>query len=60
MKSIVFLGLFLFASVALADQVPKGSGKAIAFGAGGQIKMLYDRRQRPQSVYLNNQVHIVF
>ena len=32
----------------------------MAFGAGGQIKMLYDRRQRPQSVYLNNKVHIVF
>ncbi len=31
-----------------------------AFGEGGQIKMLYDRRQRPQSVYLNNKVHIVF
>jgi len=32
----------------------------VAFGTGGQIKMLYDRRQRPQSVYLNNKVHIVF
>jgi len=32
----------------------------IAFGQGGQIKMLYDRRQRPQSVYLNDKVHIVF
>ncbi|MHC4073579.1 MAG: BNR-4 repeat-containing protein, partial [Planctomycetota bacterium] len=32
----------------------------VAFGQGGQIKMLYDRRQRPQSVYLNNKVHIVF
>ncbi len=32
----------------------------MAFGEGGQIKMLYDRRQRPQSVYLNNKVHIVF
>ena len=36
------------------DQFP------IAFGEGGQIKMLYDRRQRPPSVYLNNKVHIVF
>jgi hypothetical protein len=36
-----------------ADQFP------MAFGEGGQIKMLYDRRQRPQSVYLNNKVHIV-
>jgi hypothetical protein len=32
----------------------------MAFGHGGQIKMLYDRRQRPQSVYLRNKVHIVF
>ena len=30
-----------------AVQVP------MAFGEGGQIKMLYDRRQRPQSIYLN-------
>ena len=33
---------------------------AAAFGQGGQIKMLYDRRQRPQAVYLNEKVHIVF
>jgi hypothetical protein len=32
----------------------------VAFGEGGQVKMLYDRRQRPPSVYLNNKVHIVF
>jgi hypothetical protein len=32
----------------------------MSFGEGGQIKMLYDRRQRPQSIYLNNKVHIVF
>ncbi len=37
-----------------AVQVP------MAFGEGGQIKMLYDRRQRPQSIYLNGKVHIVF
>jgi len=37
-----------------AAQVP------VAFGEGGQIKMLYDRRQRPQSVYLDNKVHVVF
>ena len=32
----------------------------LSFGDGGQIKMLYDRRQRPQSVYLNGKVYIVF
>ena len=60
MKSIVLIGLFFLSAPAMADQVARGPGKAIAFGAGGQIKMLYDRRQRPQSVYLNNRVHIVF
>ncbi|MHC4568420.1 MAG: BNR-4 repeat-containing protein [Planctomycetota bacterium] len=33
---------------------------AVAFGQGGQIKMLYDRRQRPQAVCLDDKVHIVF
>lgn len=32
----------------------------MVFGEGGQIKMLYDCRQRPQAVYLNDKVHIVF
>ncbi|MFC1764549.1 BNR-4 repeat-containing protein [Planctomycetota bacterium] len=32
----------------------------VPFGDGGQIKMLYDARQRPQAVYLNNKLHIVF
>lgn len=34
--------------------------QTMAFGQGGQIKMLYDRRQRPQAVYLDGRVHIVF
>ena len=38
----------------------KANQFTMAFGEGGQIKMLYDRRQRPQSIYLNNKVHIVF
>ena len=54
MKSIVLICLFLLPAPAMADQAP------MAFGEGGQIKMLYDRRQRPPSVYLNNKVHIVF
>ena len=33
---------------------------SMAFGHGGQIKMLYDRRQRPPAVYLRNRVHMVF
>jgi hypothetical protein len=30
------------------------------FGKGGQVKMLYDRRQRPQSVFLKDKVFIVY
>ena len=36
------------------------SVEPLVFGEGGQIKMLYDRRQRPQSVYLDDKLHIVF
>ena len=32
----------------------------MAFGKGGQKKMLYERRQRPQAVYLDGKVHLVF
>jgi hypothetical protein len=53
-KKLLLLCMFLCPLHALADQAP------MVFGEGGQIKMLYDRRQRPQSVFLNNKVHIVF
>jgi len=48
------------ANMSLTQGPQKASQVTIAFGEGGQIKMLYDRRQRPQSVYLNDKVHIVF
>ncbi|MYF16357.1 MAG: hypothetical protein F4215_02800, partial [Gemmatimonadetes bacterium] len=32
----------------------------VPFGSGGQLKMIYDRRQRPQAIYINNQVYIVY
>ncbi len=34
--------------------------EAMPFGNGGQKNMLYDRRQRPQAVYLDGKVHLVF
>ncbi len=43
------------------DELKAKAGRApAAFGYGGQIKMLYDRRQRPQAVYLHDKVHVVF
>ncbi len=63
MKNALWMWLFIFSVDALAGEpnLSRVAGVEIrAFGAGGQIKMLYDRRQRPQSVYLNGKVHIVF
>ena len=34
--------------------------QVLPFGENGSIKMLYDRRQRPQSVFLDGKVHIAF
>lgn len=50
----------LFSLGLSAQQVQKVDYETLSFGEGGQIKMLYDRRQRPQSVYLNGKVHLVF
>ncbi|MFY0653822.1 MAG: BNR-4 repeat-containing protein [Cyclobacteriaceae bacterium] len=41
-----------------AQVIEKTRYSVLPFGEGGQIKMLYDRRQRPQSVYLNGKVHL--
>ena len=36
------------------------SATVMPFGQDGQIKMLYDCRQRPQSVFLNDRLYIVY
>jgi hypothetical protein len=60
MKKTVLLFLICLVLLTIVQQQSRADGFPVAFGQGGQIKMLYDRRQRPQSVYLNNKVHIVF
>lgn len=30
------------------------------FGSGGQLKMIYDRRQRPQAIYVGEKVYMVY
>jgi len=57
------LSIILSASlipISFAGKGEKSDTQFFTFGEGGQIKMLYDRRQRPQSIYLNGKVHIVF
>ena len=58
---LILLFLSWFMGAGAYNPKTETTGDHIAsFGEGGQIKMLYDRRQRPQSVYLNGKVHIVF
>ena len=62
MKSLLTSALVsaLLVSIAIAQEEVASDSHLLTFGEGGQIKMLYDRRQRPPSVYLNGRVHIVF
>jgi len=61
MRLFIFFILILFTiPFSFSQKIKKINYQTLVFGDGGQIKMLYDRRQRPQSVYLNGKVHIVF
>jgi len=50
----------LLIAFASAQDNEKSGLNISPFGEGGQIKMLYDRRQRPPSVFLNGKVYIAF
>lgn len=56
---IVLCAAFIVIHTTDAQVLEKSDFRILPFGEGGQIKMLYDRRQRPQSVYLNGKVHLV-
>jgi len=48
---------------ACLPQVGKSHAESVMilpFGKDGKFKMLYDRRQRPQAVYLKNKLYIVY
>jgi hypothetical protein len=63
MKFSLLLGISLIsidAAVGAGSPANDGKVQIQTFGEGGSIKMLYDQRQRPQSVYLNGKVYIVF
>ncbi len=55
----IFIAVFII-PFSIAQKIEKQHYQIIPFGEGGQIKMLYDRRQRPQSVFLKGKVHLVF
>ena len=62
MKKLILsiLALLYLIPISIAQKTETSDFKVLPFGEAGQIKMLYDRRQRPQSVYLNGKVHLVF
>jgi len=45
---------------AYGERSQSASAGAVSFAGGGQLNMLYDIRQRPQAVYMNGKVHIVY
>jgi len=59
----ILLSLIIIAIInpfSFTQKDEKSDYEIFSFGEGGQIKMLYDRRQRPQSIHLNGKVFIVF
>ena len=60
--SVIILPLILsgcFVKNAWAEEQSKAA-KILPFGEDGKFKMLYDCRQRPQSVLLNDRLYIVY
>jgi hypothetical protein len=45
---------------AVAQDEPGGVASIQEFGEGGNTQMIYDRRQRPQTLYYNDLVYIVY
>jgi hypothetical protein len=45
---------------ALAGESQSSAAVPVSFAGGGQLNMVYDVRQRPQAVYLDGKVQIVF
>ena len=60
MYRVVLVGIALAGVCVFSRAETPSSSEPLVFGKGGQKKMLYDRRQRPQAVYLDGQVHLVF
>lgn len=61
----VFLGLVGLCTPAVggvsSSLIKQDPGiEVVPFGEGGQLKMIYDRRQRPQAIYMNGQVYMVY
>jgi hypothetical protein len=56
--SIIIVSLTIFCSYGQENK--KIDYQTLSFGQGGQLKMIYDRRHHPQTVFLNNKVYVVY
>lgn len=52
--------LFLLIITCVLAVVSNSTAEVLPFGKDGKFKMLYDARQRPQSVFLNGRLHLVY
>lgn len=57
---LIFSLIILILPFSNAQNIKKQNYRTMSFGEGGQIKMLYDRRSRPQSLFLNGKIYLVF
>jgi hypothetical protein len=62
MNSKLFLSSVLLLAFCLScsNNRKLESYQVLSFGEGGQHKMTYDRRQRPQALLMGNEIHIVY
>ncbi|MDG2222677.1 MAG: BNR-4 repeat-containing protein [Rubripirellula sp.] len=52
--------LFAFSAADLLADERRLNAGVVPFGDAGKFKMLYDARQRPQSVFVNGQLYVVY
>jgi len=61
---LVSVVTLLLIAIACGNQVAEkeklSTFNIVSFGSGGQVKMVYDRRQRPQALYINDKVYMVY
>ena len=61
-KTVLLLSItlsWLSTTTSIAEE-KSGPAKILPFGRAGKFKMLYDARQRPQSVFLKGRLYIVY
>ena len=56
----IFVFAFMFGAIDIATGEASSAHSILEFGSNGKRNMLYDARQRPQSVLLHGRLYIVY